>query len=346
MVTYLNTPTSGLLSSNVLIWRREHDLAFLMEKHYLEKQQNLFAATKQSLAGLFNADPSYTFLSPNFSFAFNTLLEGLSKDERVLLLEEDYPSVNYAVRSRGFNCETVNVDEHLENRILDKIQTFRPTVFAFSIVQYLSGIKLDLAFIKELKRLYPSMLLIADGTQYCGTEAFDFKNSGLDVLGSSGYKWMMAGYGNGFLFLRESLINRLYREEQRRATPTEPFLKDKRFPAHYFEPGHQDSLAFGTLHLAVSNIEKLSLKKIKENIQALSAKAKEEFTERGIISSDVSKRGLHSSIFNLSLNDAQYHKLHQAGISCAQRGKGVRVGFHYFNTEGDLSRLLEVLDGK
>ncbi|QNL50935.1 aminotransferase class V-fold PLP-dependent enzyme [Olivibacter sp. SDN3] len=343
--TYLNTPTSGLLSKDILTWRRQHDEDFFRRGYFFRDNFDGFLyGVKETLANFFQADASNTFLIPNFSFGFNTLLEGLSKEERFLLLQEDYPSVNYPVESRGFTCTHVAVSEHLEQDILAQIETFKPTVFAFSLVQYISGIAIDLTFIKQLKETYPELLLIADGTQFCGTRKFDFSASGLDVLAGSGYKWMMAGYGSGFIFLKAALLERLYTQAQKHPKPMAPFLKDKGLLTLLFEPGHQDTLIYGTLQQAVLAFERIGMRDIEQHISSLAEQAKIAFTERGLLTNAVIKRETHSSIFNLSIDETTYQRLQQANIVCVRRGRGVRIGFHFFNTTEDLAKALAAID--
>lgn len=342
---YVNTPGSGILSKDILEWRRQHDEDYFNTgSAFRINQESFLQSVKQSLADFFNANVRRTFLVPNFSFGMNTFLEGLSLSERFLLLQEDYPSVNYAIESRGFAIEYLQIDEQLEENIIAKIDRFRPTVFAFSLVQYISGIKLDLDFIKELKQRYPAILFIADGTQFCGTASFDFEASGLDFLGSSGYKWMLSGYGNGFVFLKEEAVNRLYVDTSKYSMPTEPFLKGRGALSLYFEPGHLDTLAFGTLQQSIFSFQKLSMRHIETTIKNLSAKARAEFSERGLLTSIVQERKNHSSIFNLTVDGKVYEKLKAANIICLPRGQGIRVGFHYYNIEEDLKRILEVID--
>jgi len=343
--TYLNTPTSCLLAQEVLDWRRKHDEAFYQKGFsFRDGFEDFLKGVKQSLADFFRADSSNTFLIPNFSFGFNTLLQGLAPSERFLLLQEDYPSVNYPVERNDFTYSYVQVSESLEDDILEKIKAFKPTVFAFSLVQYISGIKLDFEFIKRLKAQYPDILLLADGTQFCGTAAFDFSASGLDVLASSGYKWMMAGYGNGFLFLNEQIKSRLFSQAKKQQTLSESFLREKGLFSLCFEPGHQDTLVYGTLQQSVNLLTKIGVQTIEKTICDLSIQAKEAFAARGLLAEKVLKRKQHSSIFNLAISETSYQHLQEEGIVCVRRGKGVRVGFHFFNTEHDLTKLLQVLD--
>lgn len=65
-----------------------------------------------------------------------------------------------------------------------------------------------------------------------------------------------------------------------------------------------------------------------------------------LLQESVVKRNLHSSIFNIKGNDFLYRRLRSKNIICIQRGEGIRVGFHFFNTEKDLKRILTVLDKK
>ncbi|MFP5080027.1 aminotransferase class V-fold PLP-dependent enzyme [Pedobacter sp. JCM 36344] len=342
--TYLDTASSGLLSQRQVNWRRVHDQTFFEQGSLFRLTQAAFLHdVKATIAKFFNAKTENSFLIPNFSFGFNTLLEGLPGGQRFLLLTEDYPSVNYAIETRGHTCEYITMAEQLEERIIDHIKTQKPTVFAFSLVQYVTGVKLSLEFVKDLKALFPDLLIIADGTQFCGTTAFDFEASGFDVFMASGYKWMLAGYGNGFMFLKDEIASRLFTEARKRPSPTEQFLQSKSLLSVYFEPGHLDTLNFGTLKQSILYFEELGMGLISQQTQSLSEKAKAAFTERGLLTKFVAQRKDHSTIFNLALSIEKYQKLLAADIICYPRGSGIRLAFHFFNTEADLAKLLDVL---
>ena len=343
--TYLNTANSGILSQPLLEWRRAHDLEFLAGGSIFRvNQSNLLSELKANLARIFHAKPENTFLIPNFSFGFNTFLDGLSGTHRFLLLEEEYPSVNYPIQGRGFTCDYAVIDEHLEDNILEKIKYFQPTVLAISIVQYISGIKIDFEFLKKIKSLYPELLIVADGTQFCGTTKFDFEDSALDVLLSSGYKWMLGGYGNGFLFMKDKVAKELYAEHHKNPMPLEPFLKDKGALNLCFEPGHLDTLSFGTLNQSLFFLEKLGIDFIEKQINTVSEQAKVAFASRGLLDQAVVLRKEHSSIFNLAIKEEVYAKLQEANINCSPRGKGMRISFHFYNNIAELEKLLEVID--
>lgn len=342
--TYLNTAASGLLSEEVLEFRQNHDLDLLISGSRLrEKQNEILTETREAVGRFFNCAPNRVALTPNFSFGFNSLMEGVDSSQKVLLLENDYPSINWAVESRDFETCMAKLDEQVEEHILETVEKERPDIFAFSLVQYINGIKIGESFLKKLKQEYPNLLLFADGTQICGAEEMDFENSAVDVLGASAYKWLNAGYGNAFFLFKEHMEDKVapkalgFNSLQGKYKPHEGSLIGK------FEPGHQDTLNFGSLLTAIRFVEELGIGEIERRIKELSAKAKAEFEKENLLEPAVANREEHSSIFNIKGDDALFHHLNSQNIVCSQRGKGIRISFNYFNTTEDLSRLMEVL---
>ena len=341
---YLNTAASGLLPEDVLEFRQDHDLDFLISGSMLkEKQGEQLTAVRESVGRFTNCKPNHIALTPNFSHGFNILMEGIEKGKKVLLLKNDYPSVNWAVESRDFQVCFVDINENLEQNIAEAVEREKPDIFAFSLVQYISGIKIDLKFLQVLKKQFPDLLLLGDGTQYFGTEKFDFEASGLDVVGASTYKWMNAGYGNAFFLFRENMEKKIFPKSlgfnslQGKYKPQDGSLIGK------FEPGHQDTFNFGSLKAAIDLIEKTGIEEISQNIKSLSAEAKARFTEEDLLEPAVVKREQHSSIFNIKGDEALFKHLRQNNIICSQRGSGIRVSFHYFNTSEDLEKLMKTL---
>lgn len=344
--TYLNTAASGLLSTPVLEWRQEHDLDFLVMGSKLTDQQGkVLSSVREKVGKLFSCAANRVALTPNFSYGMNTLVEGITS-KKVLLLKEDYPSVLWPFTSRNFEVSYTDIDANLEENVRSAFAKAQPDIFAFSMVQWLNGIKINQEFLRQLKTDYPDTLLIADGTQYMGTEVFDFDNSPFDVIGASTYKWMNAGYGNAIFLFKEEVAHKIalkttgFNSIQGKYKPHEgSFLG-------HFEPGHQDSLNFGSLGVAIDLIHQIGMSTIQEHIEAIAKKAKSAFTERGLLDEAVVNRSVHSSIFNLKGDQSLVQRLDDNNIICVARGAGVRVSFQYYNTEKDLQLLLDVLDAK
>ena len=178
------------------------------------------------------------------------LLEGLNEKEKVLLLSSDYPSLNMPFESRGFAIEYLELTTDLEEQLYDVIKTKGITVLAVSLVQWLNGIKIDLSFLERLKKDFPNVMILADGTQFLGTETFDFENSGIDVLGSSAYKWLLSGYGNGLILVKEEIKARFSLRAKGYGSSRNAIGEEQhRSFCKHLEPGHLDGFGHGKLRI-------------------------------------------------------------------------------------------------
>lgn len=344
-ITYLNTPGNGLMPRTHYAWRGTRDSIFFDPKSDLRDQQNAFMRDVGfRFASLFGCPLTRLFLIPNFSFGFNTLLAGLPKTLKFAMLADDYPSLNYPVISRGFDFALISVTDKVEENIYEYVQAHKPDVLLLSIVNYINGLKIDLSFIRKLKEDFPSLLIIADATQFLGTAPFDFDSAGFDAVGGSGYKWMMAGFGNGYMMISERLAALLYSEAHQVPRPAETMWAHKSILNIYFEPGHQDTLSHGTLAASVDFMKQVGLDNINEHLQTLMGYGYTVFEKRGWLLPIIAARQERSSLINLQIDPQLYPLLSQAGIKCFPRGTGVRIGLHLYNTKEDINRLVDVID--
>lgn len=346
-VSYLTTPGSGLIPISSKEWRLKRDADFFSTATDLREKQGEFnLAVKKSIGKFFTTAIHNVYNTANFSTGFNALLDRLPKDSKILLFEGDYPSVNFPVISRGFEHVTTPVDEKLEEHIIHAIKKHEPTVFIFSIVQYISGIKINLEFIKQLKEKFPELLIIGDGTQFLGTEVFDFSQSGFDVVGASGYKWLLGGYGNGFLLVSDYGKQILFPNLATQNVEIDKMWAGKGIDQLYFEPGHIDTLSHGTLQKGLEFLSELGLEHTAAYTQQLVKLAKQELGKRKILTEVAINRAETSTIFNLQIDQGHFNILMENNIKCFPRGNGIRIGFHLYNDETDLEKLLRIIDTK
>ncbi|MBE8719745.1 aminotransferase V [Sphingobacterium sp. Ka21] len=344
-IIYLNTPGNGLMPKSHHIWRQHRDAAFFAPSGMLREQQGEFITeVKKDIAELFHCSTDRTFCVPNFSFGFNTLIEGFSADTSFALISEDYPSLNYPIISRGFPHFYIEANENLEENIFNAVTENKPNVLLLSIVQYITGLKVNLDFIKKLKVAFPDLIIIGDATQFLGTEPFDFDNSGFDAVGTSGYKWMMAGFGNGFLMISKDLASKIYEDAQSRPRPQEGMWAKKSILDTYFEPGHQDTLSHGTLQQSIRFLKGIGLENIQQHIHRLSMLAYDELTSRDLILPFIKTKEIKSSLINIQIPQDFYPALLADGLKCFPRGTGIRIGIHLYNNEIDIEKLIQLID--
>ncbi|MBT8282702.1 MAG: aminotransferase, partial [Muriicola sp.] len=141
---FANTAAIGLMSEELLEWRQEHDLDFLIGGSEMKMESfQMISGVRDTLGKFLGCDRNRIALSPNFSLALNAVLEGLPKDNHILLLETDYPSVNWPFESREFEVTYAKLDENVERNIKEKLKEENIDVLAFSMVQWQNGLRIS-----------------------------------------------------------------------------------------------------------------------------------------------------------------------------------------------------------
>lgn len=342
---YANTASAGLLSEDLMEWRQGHDLDFLIGGS--EMKNKSFAhmpEIKKTVGKFFNCKAENVALVPNFTLGFNLLMEGLPKDKKVLLVNKDYPSVNWPFETRDFSREYVDADEHMEENIHKKVKNGNIDVMALSLVQWVNGVRIDFDFLKDLKKEFPNLIIMADGTQFLGTEAFDFEESGIDILGASSYKWLLAGYGNGFYLVKDGVMDQFDLKGIGNGSVNNDASKRNSITfCKFLEPGHLDSLNFGSLEFAINFLDEIGLENVQAQLEKLSKRALTAFSELDLLEPAITKRKQHSTIFNIKGNEKLFNKLTEENIVASPRGGGIRLSFHFYNTEEEIDVIATLL---
>jgi len=342
---YVNTPVFGPLYDDLLDWKQEFDLDFLLKASGMRsKSLETIADCRTIVSSYFDCKRENVALVNNFSTGLNMFLEGINNKQKVLLLENDYPSVDWPFAKRGFDITYAKIHADLEANIKKVIAEKKINILALSIVQWQNGILIDLDFLKQLKKEHPDLLIIADGTQFLGTTNFSFDDSAIDVLGVSAYKWLLAGYGSGLMLFKDGVEDQCnLKTIGFNAANAIPEKKDSIRFAKRFEPGHLAPMNFGSLKFSLEFFERIGKDKIAAQNQLLAKKAKTEFTKLGLLEEMVVSRKNHSTIFNIKGDQSTFKYLTDNEVICSQRGDGIRVGFHFYNTENDLNELVKLL---
>src|SRR5690606_6985514 len=150
--------------------------------------------------------------------------------------------------------------EKVEKNADEAVGKHKPDVALARMVRWLSGIEIDFECLNKLKSNTPELLIIADVTESLGTEILSFDTSALDVMASSGYKWLTAGFGNGFLMIRASARQKIktYTAGFNSAPGFESGLSDLPY-MNRFEPGHQDSTSIGSILQSIEFVKSMGV---------------------------------------------------------------------------------------
>ncbi|MBQ0739035.1 aminotransferase class V-fold PLP-dependent enzyme, partial [Aquimarina celericrescens] len=99
----------------------------------------------------------------------------------------------------------------------------------------------------------------------------------------------------------------------------------------------------GSIKAALQLQEKIGVEEIEKQVKNLKTLAKAEFEKLHLLEEKVAKRKEHSSLFNIKGTTELFNFLNNRGVVCSQRGDGIRVSFHYYNTQQDLEELLDLI---
>jgi selenocysteine lyase/cysteine desulfurase len=333
------------LYEDLIDWRQERDLDYLIHATEMPKKRgHVIEDTRTIIGQMFHCKRESVALVNNFSTGLNFLIEGLKSSSKILVFEKDYASVSWPFERRNFDMHYAAIDEHVEDTISQILEKKQIDVLAFAIVNWQNGIKIDLEFIKQIKSKYPKLLIVCDGTQFMGTQEFSFEDSGIDVLAASGYKWMLGGYGNGFMMFSDFAEQRIAVKSIGDNTASVTLKNEGAIPfAKYFEPGHLSDHSFGTLQFSLKFLQKIGMSTIATQNKILSEKAMKVFGAMNLLETRVTKRKSHSTIFNIKGDDGLFRHLMDNGVMCAKRGNGIRFGFHFYNTIKEIDKIATLI---
>jgi selenocysteine lyase/cysteine desulfurase len=315
-------------------------------------------------AELLNCDSEeVAFVGPT-SLGLSLVASGLRfrRGDNIVIYHDDYPSNVYpwmALAEKGVEVRLLNVRGLGVIRPRDVMgQVDENTrLVALASCHFISGYRLEHEVIGKYLR-ERKILFCLDGIQTVG--AFPTSVEHVDFLAADAHKWLLGPCGAGLFYVRRDL--------QEQLNPPVFGWHNVRCPnyvaqeqivwrrgAKKFEAGTQNWVGFVgliaamrlTLELGVENIAAELLRKRAWLVPALQAKG---FT---VLNADAASENAHSivSFFKSNLDLPALHaKLLAENIITSLRTdragqKYLRLSPHYYNTDAELRRVLDLLPG-
>lgn len=340
-MTYLNSCSSGLFSTQVLDFRRQLDEDFQRSgSRFRAGVYGKIRTVKETIAQHFGGEADRTALIPSCSHGINLVLESLAQGQRVLHLPHDYPSIVWPFESRDFTCLLTPEARYDEGFLAEQIQAQGADILAVSMVQYSNGEIIPPQTFRALKDRFPDLLILVDATQYWGIAPFDFAESGIDLFAASAFKWMCAGYGNGVLFLSPQMEDILRSRVRGYNTYKNPRREGQPTPGEYFEPGHQDLLSFQSLRFQVEALAEIGFDNIQEQIRRVKQYARDKIESSTSYSVITSRNPVQESgILSVDAPQELVRHLNNENVICSYN-RGLRLGIHFYNNTEDIDRLV------
>lgn len=209
-------------------------------------------------------------------------------------------------------------------------------VVVASLVQSANGAVLDLAGLRTALSGTDTVTVV-DVTQAVGWRVLDL--GWVDVTAAAVYKWLLAPRGTAWMSLSDRVAQLMTPHLANWYAGTEPWSSIYGLPLRLAEDGRRFDTSpawFGVLGagLTMPWLAALDRDVVEAHCLGLATRLRTEFGLPPIA----------SAIVSLPMAGAA-EKLAGAGIRASVRAGAVRVGFHLYNTEDDLQRLLDALAG-
>ncbi len=334
-MTYLDTSSCGLIASSTAEEAHREQIRLMTEgsRRFQYWMTGGHEPVRRSVADSIGGAVRGVALVPGFSVGMAQLTALLKHRSRVLLVEGDYPTL-HAPFERG-DHEIVwfrpGVDGTIPKKALEAtLMRERPDILAVSHVQWRTGYSVDLSSITAICR-ENGILTVIDATQSWGSLPIDVEAMGIDILGASGYKWPLAGFGNGFMYISEAASNEI----------KERSLVD---PVPAITGGHNDPVALVRLAHALERMERIGITAITERVIGLFTYAVDRLDDAGVKILNGRDPIGRAGILMIEGDEELLAGLKEKGVQVALRGQGIRIGIHYYNSTMDIDRLVEALN--
>jgi len=328
---YLNTASLGLPSDETVAAMEDAIAAWQGGTAQPPDYDRDVAAARQLFAHLVSAPLEWVTVGSQVSALVGLVATVLSPGSRVLVPEGEFTSVSFPFLARedlALDIETVPLEQLASaiNRGAD--------IVAFSAVQSADGRVADLMAVKEAASVSGALTLV-DATQAVGWLPLDAADFDFTVTGA--YKWLLSPRGTAFMTVRPELLERVVPLYAGWYAGDAPWGSIYGMPLRLASDSRRLDLSPGWLAWvgtapALRLVNGIGIETIRAHNLGLANSLLEQ----------LGKAPTDSAIVTIDLGDG-FDPGRLEGLRVAFRSGRLRVGFHLYNTEEDVARLVEAI---
>src|SRR5712692_964190 len=302
---------------------------------------------RKKIARFINAEPEEIAFTTNTSSGMNVIVDALEDRGEVISSELEFPVTTLPWMHRRIPVHLLPAADG-EVRIEDVVgaMTHETGIIALSHVQFSNGFRIDPEKVGEIKGKHA---LVINASQSAGAFAIDVRRMKIDALCATGHKWLLAGYGSGFVYLSPELLDQSLPRSIGWLSVEQPFdMRNDEFrPRHdaaaRVELGCPHFAGIFSLGASVDLIAEIGIGNIEARVLELNRKLTSRLVEEGwqVLSplQDETARSAETLMAVEKPNQVVRHLLRR-GVIVTEKPQGIRVATHFFNNEDDLERLI------
>jgi selenocysteine lyase/cysteine desulfurase len=308
-------------------------------------------ATRERLAKFINAEPDEIAFTTNTSSGMNLIVDALEERGEVISSELEFPVTTLPWMHRRIPVHLLPaIEGQVRLELIRDAMTHKTGVIALSHVQFSNGFRIDL---DGLGRNKGDHTLVVNASQSTGAFEIDVKRAQIDALCATGHKWMLAGYGSGFVYMSRSLLQRTRSRALSWLSVEDPFeMRNAEFrPRHdaaaRIELGCPHFAGIFALGAAVKLIAEAGIENIQERVLNLNRKltmclAENNWQVLSPLTDEKSRSG--ETLIQVNHPADFVRGLFRRGIVVTEKPQGIRAATHFFNDESDIERLVSGLN--
>ena len=325
--------------------------------HY-DRWLDAYDGLRRAAARLVNATPEEIALMKNTSEGIATVAMGLDwrAGDRIVAFREEFPANQYPwqrLQAKGVTIDWLSVTDPL-----DKIDAAakgtdgKPAkLVAISFVQYLTGYRANLTAIGEICRRHGAIYFV-DAIQGLGAFPLDVRASHIDALAADGHKWMLGPEGCGVMYISRELQDRVEPVEfgwTNVASFNDYGARDMalRPDAGRYECGTLNTIGCFGLRASIEFLLQIGVENIAGAVQALGDRIDAGVRAKGYQVASVRTPETRAGIVSFKKDgvdsNAIVQKLRQNGGIAAARAGWVRMSPHFYLTEDEIDRALDLI---
>ena len=312
---------------------------------------------KPFFARLIGSRSEEVSLVENTSMGLNIAANALDypAGSKIVTTDLEYPSVVYPWLRKRLGAKvhyvknfggTIRLDD-MEKAVDDKT-----IAVAISHVEYANGFRNNLRVLSEIVHEHGAYLIV-DAIQSVGTMHVDVRRDDVDFLTAACYKWLLGPSGAAYLYVKESLIEKLEPPLVGWASVDQETFNTVDFydiwhlrlskTASRFEVGSPSLASFAGAREAMKLLLRCGIENIAKRILKLTGILIDNVKDLGFELQTPEERQYRSGIVNFKVSRPQKvaKELASKEIIVSARANGIRVSPHFYNTEEEIERLIK-----
>jgi len=345
---YLNTAAAGPLAEST-----SRAAAFYYEQmmndgdvhwdEWLAQREEVRAR----VASFINAEPEEVGFTTNTSSGMNLIVDALEKHGEVISCDLEFPVTTITWMHRRIPVHLVkSVEGVVRPEDLRAAMNTRTGIISMSHVQFSNGFRSNL---EELASIKGAHAFVVNASQAAGAFEIDVKRMKIDALCATGHKWMLSGYGSGFVYISKELqaasmpreIGWLSVQDPYGLVNNEVHLRPE--VSARAEVGCPNFAGIFALGASVEMMQSIGMANIEARALELNRKLTSRLDEIGwkVLSPLQDEQFRSAETLVAAENPADVvRKLAQRKIFVTEKPQGFRVATDFFNDESDIDALL------